>query len=103
MSKHTPNTCQCGGEPTRQSNRIAGCYRYGCRQCSRSGCEAETQALAIADWNRLTAAPDLLEALKDTNEQLRIYLDGVESGMDDDADSAYQFACAALSKAEPKP
>ena len=51
-----------------------------------------------ADLKLIAAAPDLLEALKDCKEQLEIYLQGVEDGMDDDAESAYQFACKILSE-----
>lgn len=67
--KHALNDCLCGGTATRQSNRTPRWYRYGCQQCRRSGVEAETRDLAIADWNRQTAAPDLLEVCKIANRR----------------------------------
>lgn len=47
----------------------------------------------------IAAAPELLEALKETTEQLRTYLTGVEDGKDDEAERAYQFGRAAITKA----
>ena len=44
--------------------------------------------------------PGLLAALEDCNEQLGRYLQSVEDGKDDDAESAYQFACAAIAAAK---
>lgn len=44
--------------------------------------------------------PALLAALEDCNEQLGRYLQSVEDGKDDDAESAYQFACAAIAAAK---
>lgn len=39
---------------------------------------------------------DLLEALEGCVKQLGLYLEGIEDGKDDEAESAYQFGCAAL-------
>lgn len=44
------------------------------------------------------AAPKLVEALQNCVEQLQHYLQGVEDGADDDAESAYQFGYAVLAE-----
>jgi hypothetical protein len=46
----------------------------------------------------IQAIPDLLSALCDCRDALREYLQSVESGKDDDAESAYQHADAILTE-----
>jgi hypothetical protein len=43
---------------------------------------------------------ELYWALKDTSEQLKLYLIAVEDGKDDDAESAYQHGLAIIAKLE---
>lgn len=97
-SKHTPNDCICGSRPT-----IIGfaAKQVKCILCQRSGPARTTEEQAVADWNRQTAAPELLTALKDivaadddglTPSDLKVFIDDLRA-----------VAQAAIAKAEPKP
>ena len=95
-AKHTPGPWEYNTDSRWPNCLIAPKAIPGPLSLSRV-CEAHY--LSAADAKLIAAAPDLLEALQDCNEQLEIYLQGTDDGMDDDAESAYQFACAAIEKA----
>ncbi len=59
-----------------------------------------TEDEAEANAHLISSAPELLKALKDTTEQLGLYLSSVEYGKDDNAESAYQYGLAMIAKAE---
>lgn len=61
MTKHTPNPCICGNKNPETIGKYAT-MRINCFPCGRSGPVRTTEEEAIAEWNRQTAAPDLLEA-----------------------------------------
>jgi len=107
MSK--PNKCICGKRPD-----IVGraALQVKCIWCQRSGPARATEEVAIADWNRQTAAPELLEAAKSglafanalavangpvcNQPSGKPYLDSEDSANRD-------LIIAAIVKAEPKP
>lgn len=53
-----------------------------------------------ANARLIAAAPDLLAALIDCNEQLKQFIDSGGEEKDDEAESAYQFAFFAIAKAK---
>lgn len=50
--------------------------------------------------NLIAAAPSVLSALKDCVEQLGLYLQSIEHGKDDDAESAYKHGLNVIAMAE---
>ena len=92
MSKHTAGKWKQGRSP--EQVFAGGSIVADCMWIDRPTNECKANARLIA------SAPELLEALRKTTEQLRVYLAGVEDGKDDDAESAYQYGCAIIAKAE---
>lgn len=70
-------------------------YRVRCIWCNRSAAWQKTSAEAIADWNRQTAAPDLLALAKAYLEYKNDYTKLHPAEL-------WDMALAAIAKAEPK-
>ncbi len=82
----------CNIDPEDGHGRIATVWvRYS---------KSDNLAEVAANAHLISSAPELLEALKDTTEQLGLYLSSIEDGKDDDAESAYQYGLAMIAKAE---
>ena len=104
QTKHTPGPqpCQCGKKPSLIT--IAAKAQIWCSDetgCGRRSIRCGSIKETIADWNRQTAAPDLLEALQLLETAARRYV------TTNDSSESYvlkmaEKARAAIAKAEPK-
>lgn len=102
MSKHTPGKWIDDGDDIGVEIIVGGepVFTTICT-ITTPGLYNTSDAIAEGAANKalILAAPTLLEALTETTEQLRLYLNGIEDGKDDEAGSAYQFGCAAIEAA----
>ena len=62
QTENKPNNCLCGEQSSLKSDGPR--YQVRCEFCGRRSSIAEIAQEAITDWNRQTAAPDLLDACK---------------------------------------
>lgn len=105
MSKHTPNDCICKStDVITTTNSVKG-FRTYCVWCGRSGAWQKTISEAVADWNRQTAAPDLLKVALNVVKYQRLLTEGNSGGDSDEFTIAdlLETATRAIAKAEPKP
>ena len=105
QTKHTPNDC-CGQAAHAETSSRSGntgedskigtkqtCYQIACDFCGRKSARHWTLRKAVADWNRQTAAPDLLAFAKAYLEYKNDYTKRHPAEL-------WDMALAAIAKAE---
>ena len=96
--------CQCGRDAARLVPCV-GTVQIACTDCGRRTRICTNIDDAIADWNRMTAAPDLLINLKLAESTIQYALDNWAPTEQYKVSLAQQLKAfrAAIAKAEPKP